>query len=201
MAIDMTGLENILSQISGDAQREADEQLTEAKRKADEILAAAKEEANERTRSIIRDGEKKAQDIRNRAASAAQLEKRNVMLAFKQRMIREAVDSARVSLENASDQEYFQVLLQLAGRYAKKGRAEMRLNGRDLKRLPAGFEEALKEAAPQAEISLSRAPWDIENGFLLTYEGIDVNCTFQAIFEDAEGEMRDAVGKILFPAV
>ena len=196
----MTGLEAILSQIESDARQEADELLTDAKAKAEEILVNAKEEAAKKSQEILQEGEKKAQDIRDRADSAAMLARRNNMLAFKQQVIRETIDSTRTSLENAPDEEYFKMLLQLAARFAGEGKGEMRLNRRDLDRLPKSFETDLKQAVPQADITVSKDPCDIENGFLLVYGGIDVNCTFRAIFEEADGELRDAVGKILFPA-
>ena len=196
----MTGLEAILSQIEGDARQEADDLLTNARAKAEEILAGAKEEAAKKSQDILQEGEKKAQDIRDRADSAAMLARRNAMLAFKQQVIRDAIDSTRVSLENAPDKEYFGMLLQLAARFAGEGKGEMRLNRRDLDRLPGSFEADLKQAVPHADITVSKEPCDIESGFLLVYGGIDVNCTFRAVFEEADGELRDMMGKILFPA-
>ncbi len=195
----MTGLETILNQISGDAQKEADEQLSAARDKAEKVLAAAKKEAEKRVQDILKDGEKKAQDVRDRAESAAKLERRNATLNFKQQLIREAIDGTRASLESAPDREYFDVLLRLATRYAPDGSSEMYMNARDLRRLPEGFQAELKKAAPWADITLSKTPADLENGFLLSHGGIDVNCTFRAIFEGAESELRDAAGKLLFP--
>ncbi len=194
----MTGLETILSQIQDDAQREAEEQLSAAKSEAAKILEAAKAEAQQKSQAVLQEGEQKAQAIRDRAQSAAQLERRNAMLAFKQQVIREAIHGIRASLEAAPDQEYFQLLLQLAARFAREGKAEMRLNQRDLDRLPKNFEDDLRRAVPQAEIAVSKEPCNIESGFLLAYGGIDINCTFRAIFEDAEGELRDVAGKLLF---
>ena len=195
----MTGLETILNQIAGDAQQEADGLLSEARAKAEGIVEAAKEEASAQAQAVIRGGERKAQDIRDRAASAAQLEKRNRMLVFKQELIREAVDSARSSLEDAPTEEYFGLLLQLVSRFAQEGKGEMRLNSRDLARMPAGFEADVKKAAPQADLTVSPTACEIDSGFLLIYGGIDINCTFRAIFEDAYDELRGAAGKILFP--
>ena len=48
---------------------------------------------------------------------------------------------------------------------------------------------------------ISQAPADIESGFLLVYGGMDINCTFRAVFEDAADELRDAAGRLLFPVV
>ncbi len=195
----MTGLENILSQIDSDARQEAEEQLEAAKAQAAQILEAAKAQADEASKSLLQAGEEQAQAIRSKAESAAQLERRNAMLAFKQQVIRDALDSTRASLENAPDQSYFDLLLQLVAKYAPAGKSEMRLNRRDLDRLPKDFAASLKRAAPQAEIAISDIPCDIASGFLLVCGGIDINCTFQAIFEDAEAELRDVAGGILFP--
>ncbi len=197
----MTGLENILSQINEDAQREAGEKIAAAKAEADEILKAAGEDAARISQTMIQDGEKAAQDIRDRAESAALLERRNAMLSFKQQLICKAIDNTRAALENAPEQEYFDLLLRLVSKSAVAGKAEMRLNRRDLDRLPADFAAALKQAAPQADITVSPAPCDIESGFLLAYGGIDINCTFRAIFEDAESELRDAAGNTLFSGI
>lgn len=195
----MTGLESILSQIAGDGQKEAEELLSEAKAKAGEITQKAQEEAKEKAAAVLKDAERRAQDIWDRAQSAAELEKRNQMLVFKQELIREAVGAARESLENAPDGEYFETLLKLYRRFAQEGRGEMRLNKRDLARLPDDFLARMRKAVPEAEVTISPQPHPIENGFLLVYGGVDINCTFQAIFEDAYDELRDAAGRLLFP--
>lgn len=194
----MTGLESILSQIAGDARQEAEDLLSNARVEADKIKEAAKEHASKEAQAVITDGEKKAGDIRSRAESSAQLEKRNQMLVFKQQLIRQAIDSAQADLENAPDDRYFSVLLRLAAKLAPDGKGEMRLNAKDLARLPSQFENDLKRAVPGADITISKTPIDIESGFLLVYGGVDINCTFEAIFEDAYDELRDAAGKLLF---
>ncbi len=196
----MTGLESILSQIAGDGQQEAEALLSEARAKAGEISQKAQEEAKEKAAAVIKEGERRAQDIRNRAQSAAELEKRNQILVFKQELIREAVAAARESLENAPDGEYFETLLSLYVRFAQEGRGEMRLCKRDLARLPDDFLARMRKAVPKAEVTISPQPYEIGSGFLLVYGGVDINCTFDAIFEDAYDALRDAAGRLLFPA-
>ena len=195
----MTGLESILSQIAGDGQKEAEEVLSVSKSKAAETVQKAQAEAKEQAAAVLKDAERRAQDIRDRAQSAAELEKRNQMLVFKQELIRQAVGAARESLENAPDGEYFETLLKLYCRFAQEGRGEMRLNKRDLARLPDDFLARMRKAVPGAEVTISPQPHAIANGFLLVYGGVDINCTFQAIFEDAYDELRDAAGRLLFP--
>ena len=195
----MTGLDSIISQIAGDGQKEAGEILAQAQKKAGDIAEAAKTQGGEQVRTVLKDGERRAQDIRDRAQSAAELEQRNQMLLFKQELIREAVDAARESLENAPDKEYFDALLTLYKRHAQEGRGEMFLNKKDVDRLPDDFLARMRKAVPGAEVTISPKPQNIENGFLLVYGGVDINCTFRAIFEDASDQLRDAAGKLLFP--
>ncbi|MCI8386604.1 MAG: hypothetical protein HFE95_09230 [Acutalibacter sp.] len=195
----MTGLESIINQIAGDGQKEASEILAEARTKAGEIAEDAKARGAEKVRAVLKDGERRAQDIRDRAQSAAELEQRNQMLVFKQELIREAVDAAKTSLENAPDEEYFSTLLTLYKRFAQEGRGEMYLNKKDIDRLPDDFLARMRKAVPEAEVTISPKPQKIESGFLLVYGGVDINCTFRAIFEDASDQLRDAAGKLLFP--
>lgn len=194
----MTGLESILDQILSDAKQEAQEQLSAAEQEKNTILVQAKAKADETAAAVLKSGEEKAAMIRERAESAAQMERRNAMLAFKQQMIQETIDQTRADLENAPDDEYFQILLTLVEKFAKEGSAQMHLNARDLKRLPKDFAARLKEAAPGTEISISQEPSQIASGFLLTYGGIDINCTFEAIFEGAQAQLRDAVSQTLW---
>lgn len=195
----MTGLENILGAITGEAQAQADELLGKAREQAAAQLEQAKADAAQAGQDVQARGQQEADAIRERAQSAADLARRNAMLAFKQEMLTETLEKVRAGLENAPAEEYFPALVQLAGKYAKAGRAELRLNRRDLDRLPADFEKQVQAAAPQAQIALSKEPANIGSGFLLVYEGIDVNCSYEALFADAENQLRDSLSRLLFP--
>ena len=175
----MTGLETILDQISKEAEKTAAQTRQEAEEKAQKLLEDAKAEGIKQAEAVLRDGETQAEDIRARAHSAAQLDRRNRTLQFKQQLI--------------------VTLLRLVSRFALSGPGEMQLSGKDISRLPADFEASLKKAAPGSQITISKTPANIESGFLLIYGGIDINGTFRAVFEDASDELRDVVGAILFP--
>lgn len=196
----MTGLESILSQIAGDGQKESEEILAKAREEADKIAEAAKAEGAVKVRAVLSDGERRAQEIRDRAQSAAELEQRNQMLVFKQELIGAAVAAAQKSLEDAPDEEYFDTLLTLYKRFAQEGQGEMHLNKKDIDRLPDDFLARMRKAVPGAQVTISPKPHPVESGFMLVYGGVDINCTFRAIFEDAYEELRDAAGKLLFPS-
>lgn len=194
----MTGLEKILAQIGNDAKSSADEMIKDAQAKADKIIEDANAEAAKQAQRLLKQGEGKSADIRQRAASSAHFEKRNKLLAFKQSYIDKCIADVRASLESAPDTEYFENLLSLVSLYAKKENGVMYLNERDLARMPAGFAAKVTAAAGHS-ITVSDTPRPIDNGFLLIYEGIDINCSFRAIFEDKEDTLRDIAGQILFP--
>lgn len=194
----MTGLEKILAQIESDAKSSANDMIKEAKEKADKIIQDANAESAKQASQILKQGEGKTADIKQRGASSALFEKRNKLLAFKQGYIDTCIKNVRASLENAPDGEYFENLLSLVSLYAKKENGVMYLNEKDLARMPQGFAAKVAAAAGHS-ITVSDTPRSIDSGFLLVYEGIDINCSFRAIFEDQEDTLRDLAGQILFP--
>ena len=76
----------------------------------------------------------------------------------------------------------------------------MGLSAEDLERLPAGFEEALNEKlkAAGASVTLNNTPAKISKGFILAYGDIEINCSFEALFEARREELKELVCGILF---
>lgn len=127
------------------------------------------------------------------------MEKCDRILRCKQLLIRDAMEQACEDLENAPAEEYFSILLELVERFRQPGCGVLYLNARDLARVPQGFAAALHAAAPtKGEITVSPTPRDIPNGFVLVYGLVEIDCTFQALFQEATDQLRDAVGAILF---
>ena len=120
-----------------------------------------------------------------------------------QRRADETVETARADAEKllaeaaTPDAEYFEVLLHLLQKNAAPGKAEMRFAAKDLARKPADFDRKVSEI-PGAQITVSPVPAQIEDGFLLVYDGIDINCTFDALFSAQADELSDIAGRVLF---
>ncbi|MDO4573451.1 MAG: V-type ATP synthase subunit E family protein [Clostridia bacterium] len=193
----MTGLDKILEQIHADAERKAAAQVADAQKAADAVLEAARADAERDAAHIAQDAEQKAEDLVQRAASAVELNRRRVMLETKQSAIRDTVAAARDALSALPDDAYFEVLLKLVARYSTQGDGELQLSARDLARLPADFEAAANKAA-RGTVTVSKAPCDLKDGFQLLYGGIDVNCSFDALFEAEADALQDIAGGILF---
>ena len=74
----------------------------------------------------------------------------------------------------------------------------MRLNKADLKRMPSTFSAEIDAAVGEGKVIISNITADIENGFVLSYGDIEVNCTFKALFDEAKDELKDIICPILF---
>ena len=55
----------------------------------------------------------------------------------------------------------------------------------------------LKEAVG-ADVSIAQEPANIDGGFILSYGGIEENCSFDAIFRSEREKLQDIVSGILF---
>ena len=88
----------------------------------------------------------------------------------------------------------------LALKSALPGEGTVYFSQRDLKRLPAGFEKKLNEALKdkKAVLHISGTPREIDGGFILSYGGIEENCSFESLFHASREALQDTVQKILF---
>lgn len=195
----MTGLDAILEEIGKEADAQAKGLLDAAKAEAEAALEEARQEAQRQAQEILERAKAKAASVEERAQSTAQLERRDRLLRCKQQLIREALEAACEDLENAPAEEYFSILLELAQRSAQPGEGTLHLRAQDLARLPENFQQELDRVTPQGSITVSPTPQDIPGGFVLTYGPIEMDCTFQALFQAAHEGLRDAAGAILFP--
>ncbi len=195
----MTGLDAILEQIGNEADAQAKDLLDTAKAEAETTLEEARQEAQRQAQEILEQAKAKAASVEERAQSTAQLERRDRLLRCKQQLIREALEAACEDLENAPAEEYFSILLELAQRAAQPGEGTLYLRAQDLDRLPENFQQELDRVTPQGKITVSSTPRKIPGGFVLVYGPIEMDCTFQALFQAAYEGLRDAAGAILFP--
>lgn len=189
----MSGLEKILAEIKNDASEVAKTKVEDAQRQADEILDKARKEAEEKKAAAEKEKEIKVQNILDRAESSAEFEKRKTILAKKQELVSKIIKESKDELADLDEKKYFEVLAKLAKNHGIKENATMALCKKDLDRLPDGFVESLGK-----NITVSKEAADIKTGFLLIYDGINVNCSFDALFAEITEELQDKVASVLF---
>lgn len=192
----MTALDKIVSQIIEDSEREAESIIGEAKADAGAILENAEREAGETSARAGESAKREEKALLERYESSSQLSARNSMLSFKQALLTELLADAKAALLELPEEEYFAALLNLYSRFGTGQDGELRLNRRDLSRMPKDFLWRLRRLG--GEVKISREPCDIDGGFLLSSGGIDLNCSFSALFEAKENELRDLGAKYLF---
>lgn len=189
----MTGLEKIIEQINNDAKETAQSHLAEAEKQASIIIDEAKtfvEAELEKQKSVLADTK---ESLISRAKSSSGLEIRKSTLEVKQTLISNTLKEAISTLENLEDKEYFEVLAKLALNYKGDDKLELCLSEKDLAKVSEDFSQKLPN-----NISLSDKTANIGGGFLLIGDGIDENCSFEALFADRIEELQDKVSSILF---
>ncbi len=197
----MTGLEKITTQIIDDAKANVQKIQAEAEEEASKILASAKEQREKQAADLAAETQAQAQMIAAHAQSGAALKKRQVLLAAKQQIIAQMIQSAKSALLALDDKEYFALIVRMAGKFALPQPGKLILDPNDRARIPQGFEAMLNEAVqaiPGASLSLSEETRPIGGGFILDYAGIEENCSFDALFHASQETLQDKVQELLF---
>lgn len=194
----MTGLDKIIDQIKAESDKAVTVKISEANQRAEAIIQEAKAQINEECADIESLGRQKAEDTLSRATSAAALYKKKTLLAEKQRIISETFDKAEERLNNLGDAEYFEFVKKIAVKNALPKDGILLLSAKDMQRLPAGFEAALNSMLNGGSLKVSTQPADIGYGFVLSYGGIEENCTFRALIDSERETLADKVQELLF---
>ena len=196
----MAGVDNIVKEILQEAENTAGSLLSEAKEKAEQIIkegAAADEKA---ALAVRQKAEKTVVDLEQRAVSQSALRKRQAVLKAKQEIIDEVVHKAYMKLSTQDTDAYFSMVKKLVEKNVRAGDGLVCFNETDLKAVPAGFEKELDGIAKAAggSLKISDQPVKIRSGFILSYGGIEENCSLDAIFAEKADTLRDLANSILW---
>ena len=197
----MSGLDKIKDRILGDAEKTAEGILEDADKEAAEIKSKAVREADDLSKQITKKADQDLVSFQERVDSSIDMDRRMRLLSAKQEMIRDVIDEARNKISTLSVKEYFGLLLKLIELSVRKGESgTLYFSGKDLARMPEGFEKAAADAAAEAggTVAVSKEPRDIGDGFVLSYGGIEENCTFDAMIAAKKDDLTDIVQTILF---
>ena len=184
----MTGCDKIVEEILEEARQAVRTKLDTAEQKAAAVAAEGRRNAQEQAATILAEGLEQEKGIRRAARSAAALRVRNAKLAHRRRELDAAMTATIAYLNALPDEAYFDRLLPVLGRSVQPGAGILRLNARDLARLPADFDSRLrallKEAGVEGTITVSGVPSAIDGGFLLQYGDVEINAAFSALAEE-----------------
>lgn len=145
----MKGIEKITARIQADTRSEVEEILRSAGERADQVRCEYRAKAESEAKAAAEAGAQAAQRQLERLESAAQMDARKMLLTAKQECLNGAFDRAKEKLLSLPDDEYAQLLAQMAVKAAKTGREEIILNQRDHDRV--GVQVAAKANAMLAQ--------------------------------------------------
>ena len=196
----MAGIDTIVHEILQEAQTKADELMKEAQDQAGSIqqdAAAADEKA---AAGIRQEADRTAADLAQRARSQVDLRKRQAILKAKQAVIDGVIEKAYLQLAAQGDEAYFAMILKLVQKNVRAGDGLVCFNSADLKRIPAGFEASLAALASKAggTLKVSPDPVKIRSGCIVSYGGIEENCSLDALFAEKRETLRDLANSVLW---
>lgn len=193
----MTGLDKIINQI----QLDADNTTQGIKAKSEAQCTALLNEAEAEAQAILAkgkaDADKKYNDIIKRAESAANLEERKITLLAKQDIIKSMISNTLKNILNLPEDQYFELIYKLIEKHSLNSEGVISFNKTDLSRLPADFAEKASLIS-KGKLSLSETPAEIDGGFILTYGGVDINCSISSLINDNSEKISDSVAQLLF---
>ncbi len=195
----MTGLDKIREKILAQSKMDSDQIISKANEEAKSILINARKKAEEVAAEIIHNAEALSDKKNILAKSGAESITRNRYLEVRNAIINDIISAAFEEIEKMSDDDYFDMLRKLCIKNVTPGEYVMHLNSVDLERLPDGFEDSINsEIYEIAAVFIKKEAADIENGFILTGNGVEINCTFRAIFDEHMDNLKDKLNKELF---
>ena len=196
----MAGLDVIINQINTSSKERIDEIQKNSDAECSKILDEAKALAQKKQKDIDERVKRNVQDIQDRADSTAQLKKRQALLACKQELIASMIEKSKKYFYEMPDTEYFSALVSVVEKYANNGNGEVYLSDKDLKRVPADFENKINEAAKKkgGSLKISKETRDIKGGFILKYDAVEENCSIAALFDNSYEILVDKLQEVLF---
>ena len=194
----MSGIDKILQEIEEEGRAAADRITQEAGEKIENLRKEILEKAQARCEEIRAQGGRESRGILERGASGAELLSRRMILEAKQELLAELLRKAQESIYQMENHEYFALIRRIVAKNALPRPGELLLSP-DRERLHDGFEKELAGLLPEGgSLKVSSETRDIRGGCVLLYDGVEENCSIEALFSAGKDEMTDLARSILF---
>ena len=194
-----SGLEKIIEKINEENIRECENIENKAKQKAEKIIADEIESAKADADKIIAKAKADAALTDEKAKSGSALLEKKIKLEVKNQIIAETVVKIKERLKSLPTDEYLKIVQKLVTSYAKEGEGTLKFSSDDFKKIPADFEKTLNSVLPEkTTVKISDETINADGGFILSYDDIEENCTFDALIDTNIDAIRDKLNSKLF---
>ena len=198
----MNGIERISGRLVADAEAEIAALTAETKARCEEIRADYEKKAQEEYQSRLAEGVKAAETRMQRLGSAAEMEAKKSILAFKQEMVAKAFEDATERLANLPQEQYVQFLASQAAAAAATGSEELIFNARDKAAVGAlvakAANELMEKKGVKGALKVSDETRAISGGVIVRQGNIEVNCAVETLVQLRRSELASQVAEILF---
>ncbi|MGG7162116.1 V-type ATP synthase subunit E [Clostridium ihumii] len=194
----MSNLDNLTSKIIEDARNKSEDILNEAKLQETEIINKKKNEAEKLSESILEKAKIEGKSLFDRGISKAELQVRNEKLIAKQTVINRAFDEAINKLNDMKKDEFLAYVKNQIKSLPLNGEQDLIVNAKDKEKITEEFISELNSEIKNATISLSNEDRDINGGFILSKNGIEINCSFEDVINSLRYELENEVANTLF---
>ena len=198
----MNGIEKISRRLVADAEAEIAALNADTQATCDEIRADFERRAQEEYQSRLSEGAKACEVRVQRLASAAEMEAKKSILAFKQEMVAKAFADAAERLANLPQEQYVKFLASQAAAAAASGSEELVFNARDKAAVGAEVAKAanalLEQKGVKGALTVSGDTREISGGVIVRQGNIEVNCAVETLVQLRRSELASQVAEILF---
>ncbi|HEB37098.1 MAG TPA: hypothetical protein ENI14_00340 [Thermoplasmatales archaeon] len=184
-------LEDILSKIKEEADREIEQILSRAREEKNKRLKEAEKEINEEKEQRIKRAERELENRKKAEIAKIRQEARKEVMQLKEKMIKECFDRALERLRNMRGKDYEMIVESLM-------RSTMKEIGKNCIVIPSREEDA--KIAKKLGLKVENRKIESAGGFIAKSKDgrITIDNRFRSILKRKEKEIRAKVGSILF---
>ncbi|MBZ9636218.1 V-type ATP synthase subunit E [Clostridium sp. FP1] len=198
----MSNLENLSSKIVEDASIKAEAILKEAKDNGASMIESKVKGAKELEVQMLEKAKIEAITVKQRIISNAKLTVRNEKLVAMQKMIDKVFAKSLENLLVMGENEYLELVKKYLLSMPIAGDEEIILPGKYKSIVSEDYlsqiNTGLKAVGKIGEIKLSDQPRDINSGFIVLKNGIEINNTFESLVNSLRAELEPEIVEELF---
>lgn len=198
----MSNLENLSAKIIEDANNKAEAILKESKENEILIVGNKTKEAELIKKQMLEKAEIEANTVKQRIISNAQLTVRNEKLVAMQKMIDKVFAAAEEKLLVINESEYLELVKRYLLSMPIVGNEEIILPGKYKSVVSDEYlseiNTALSSSGKIGQIKLSSENRNINSGFIVLKNGIEINNTFESLVNSLRDELESEIVKELF---
>lgn len=198
----MNGIEKITAKIMEDAQLEIEQMNRETEEQIHLIGNEAQLQADREVQDILEKGRRAAGERLERLKSAAQMERRKLILGAKQEVVGEAFELALDKLSALPEETYIQILTRLVLEASSTGKERLIFSAKDRsrvgKQVVVAVNETLSRKGKTGLLTLAEESREIRGGFVMVDGDVEINCAFETLVRLQRESLEKEVAHTLF---